>query len=290
MGGIGNKPDDIWSKLNFYYRNYFLNKIPYFDRIRGTTRVSLELEGLSMGKDAYIDEEPTPAVEEDWDNLIILDACRYDLYKEVVGEGESRYSAGGGTVEFFEKNFSEGDYSDTVYISANPNMTDRIFQEHTGRKADNIFHTVYKTYETDWDEEQKTVMPQPVVRDAKNAEKLFPDKNKIIHFMQPHHPFVTRDFDEPGFSDSFIEGANYDTIWDMTKKGKVDHNEVVEAYKENLEYVMEHVRKLAEELEGKTVITSDHGNFVGEGYIYGHRVGSKAKALREVPWHIIKEK
>lgn len=49
---------------------------------------------------------------------------------------------------------------------------------------------------TDWDEKSGVVRPEPLIRDAKNARKLFPDKKIIVHFMQPHVPFLTSDIEQ----------------------------------------------------------------------------------------------
>lgn len=43
----------------------------------------------------------------------------------------------------------------------------------------------------------------------------------------------------------------------------------------------------AEVVQGKTVLTSDHGNLVGENNLYGHPAESKAKVLREVSWKVV---
>ena len=47
-------------------------------------------------------------VDEEWDYLIILDACRYDTFKEInnlVGKLEYRYSRGSSTSECLQENF-----------------------------------------------------------------------------------------------------------------------------------------------------------------------------------------
>jgi hypothetical protein len=47
--------------------------------------------------------------EEEWDNLIILDGCRYDLFESVnsiSGDLESRTSAGTESAQFLRKNYT----------------------------------------------------------------------------------------------------------------------------------------------------------------------------------------
>src|SRR6056297_529711 len=55
----------------------------------------------------------TRVMDEDWDNLIILDACRYDMFAEQVdldGELESRISLGSTSEEFLEQNFGDNTF------------------------------------------------------------------------------------------------------------------------------------------------------------------------------------
>lgn len=54
-------------------------------------------------------EDGVDVFTEDWDNLIILDACRYDMLESASIEGtlEHRISRGSNTVEFLFGNFTE---------------------------------------------------------------------------------------------------------------------------------------------------------------------------------------
>lgn len=52
-------------------------------------------------------------MNKDWDNLIILDACRHDLYEEMKREKiDKRVTLGSTSKEFIEKNF--GDSHDDI--------------------------------------------------------------------------------------------------------------------------------------------------------------------------------
>lgn len=223
--------------------------------------------------------------EKELGNLIILDACRHDLFEEAVGESDYRYSLGSTSTEFIERNFSEGDWSDTVYVTANPHFHASHFEELTGRKAEEVFHEVFHVYETDWNEDERTIMPEDVARDAKTAAKLFPDKKLIIHFMQPHYPFLESNMEESGIR--MVDGKDGRTIWDRAENGEVEDAEVWRAYKKNLEIVIECVYELQEDLQGETAVTADHANLFGEGGIYGHPGGVDAEPLLKVPWYVI---
>lgn len=66
---------------------------------------------------------------------------------------------------------------------------------------------------------------------------------------------------------------------------------VIDAYHENLDEVLPAVKHLLEELKGKTVVTSDHGNMLGERASpfpvreWGHPRGLYMVGLIMVPWH-----
>jgi hypothetical protein len=269
-------------KLNKYYiRAYYR----WLKGKRGFWRVKRELTELLL-RDRIEDFETDPITELEWDNLIILDAARHDLYEEVNGETDSRITVGSQSTEYIEKTFSEGDFSDTVYITANPFFNEKKFEEITGRKLEDVFHEVFHTYMEDWNEEENTVMPESLVRDAKTAEKLFPDKKKIIHFMQPHYPFIGSDFSSKGLNPDLGREERELSLWQRAELGEYDREELWDAYRENLEFVMPAAEELAGELEGRTAITADHGNLVGEQGTYGHPRGLKVKELRKVPWDV----
>ena len=72
----------------------------------------------------------------------------------------------------------------------------------------------------------------------------------------------------------------------------VDDAVIWEAYRENLELVLPHVERLLDTIPGKTVVTSDHGNMIGESSFpvpvreYGHPDGIYTPELVTVPWHV----
>lgn len=62
---------------------------------------------------------------EDWDNLILLDACRYDYFESQInieGELKSAISRGGHSWEFMQGNFVGREFHDTIYVTANPHV------------------------------------------------------------------------------------------------------------------------------------------------------------------------
>jgi len=269
------------------YKKYRYSIYPRVKHLRGTTRLLKTLEKLSLkGVEEADISQAESMFDRDWDNLIVLDGCRYDTYKELRPETEKRVSMGSCSADSIKNTFSEGDFSDTILITANPHFHSSKFEELTGRNIEETFFMTYHTYQTDWNEEENTVIPESVVRDALSAENLYPDKKKIIWFMQPHHPFIG--FEEgKGFQQDIDIDVTHDSIWGLAERNKVSKEKVLEGYRNNLEYVLEETDKLTKDLSGKTVITSDHGNLIGENNRYGHPCKSKAKPLRKVPWEEI---
>lgn len=236
----------------------------------------------------------TRVMKEDWDNLILLDACRYDMFEERVdleGELESRISLGSTSEEFLERNFGDDTFHDTVYVNTNPYLP-RL------RLDDGTFHAVVDLLD-EWNPELQTVHPETVVNAARDALTEFSSKRLIIHFMQPHVPFIGeigQQISAKGWGSEQSEGdLTGRTVWQQLREGSYDDEDLVwKAYYENLDIVLSYVDGLLEDLPGRTVISADHGNLVGERLYpvisrrrYGHYYGVYTPELVKVPWFVI---
>ena len=234
---------------------------------------------------------------QDWDNLIILDACRADLFEETIDFDRKNYkriiSRGSTTIEWLEKNFKGRKFYDTIYVTANPFVS---------LKVGDSFYKIVEVWKTAFDEKVGTVLPKDVMKYALKSFKE--DKRLIVHFMQPHYPFITIKKDwRDGLKFLTMEalyGSNYlqktslkkhpIDVFEALQMGLIDKNKVWKGYKSNLELVWKYVRKLIEKLSGKTVVTSDHGEMIGERILflpirgYGHPRGIRNPELIEVPW------
>lgn len=208
--------------------------------------------------------EAIHVMDEDWDNLIVLDACRADYFEQVANFNRydnygSRISLGSHSSEWTRRNFQGKKFGDTVYVSANP---------HTSLEASDSFHHIYELWETDFDDEVGVVRPDTVRDMAVEAHERFPNKRLIIHFMQPHGPFLGSD----------IEVTDESSYW--------------WAYTENLEYTLPFVHDIINAVTGKTVVTADHGQAYTGGIkdvlgIGGHKPRLRFPSLVEVPWAVV---
>ena len=217
-----------------------------------------------------------------WDVLVILDACRADMYRRIVNEkAGSVWSCASQSDEWIEKNFNlhyEGETLNTAYITGN------VFSKDL---SEDDFALLDEVWRYGWDEELGTVPPRPITDRAIRVNRSQSFERVIIHYMQPHIPFIGGD--EPiGSMDLDYFGAEREAkdgnLWEEAMLGKWDKAVLWEAYDENLRYVWEDVQLLLNNISGKAVITADHGNALGEWGMWGHRRGIPIRAMREVPW------
>ena len=237
-------------------------------------------------------------MDEDWDNLVLLDACRFDQFKRlntIDGKLQVRRSLGSATPEFLTKNFKGTTYHDTVYVTANP--------MYRTRNLEHVFYEVIDVWESEWDDQLKTVRPEKMAKATLEAHDKFPNKRIISHFMQPHYPFIgdsAREIgDHAGYEWAYrhVQGEDatrdHSTVWTLLDQGDVNREVVWRAYDENLEIVLPHVERLVNTFDGKTVVTSDHGNLVNERItpfgkrVSGHPIETYTDELRKVPWLVI---
>jgi len=228
-------------------------------------------------------------MEEDWDTLIILDACRYNLFKKentLAGQLSRRISRGSHTSEFLRGNFDGGTFHDTVYTTASPQLAKRR------NEIDVEFHAVENIWHGDqWDSEKRTVPPEVMTKAGIESHNTYSRKRHIVHYIQPHYPFIGYDFDNGA---STVGQKGHD-IWEQLIRGRVDipPETIWEAYRDNLKLVIEAVHQLIGQINGKIVVTSDHGNMIGEQSApfpiteWGHPPGIYTKELITVPWLIV---
>jgi hypothetical protein len=245
-------------------------------------------------------DEPFDLMAEDWDNLILLDACRADVYQEQTPFStavETRLSCGSGTPEFIQRNFVGEQHHDTVYLSSNP---------YVSLLNQGAFHEVIPLLD-EWDENQRTVPPGNVTAAARAAAERFSDKRLIVHFMQPHTPHLgptatrlrenleLRGWDHDHVEEGTSTRTDGTTIWDLVRTGEMTHETLRQSYRENLDIVLDEVQKLVPILSGKTVVSADHGEMLGERLFafgpkeFGHTVGLLTEELRMVPWQVVKD-
>lgn len=260
--------------LGKIYTNYNHRLKPLISNLSGVFWLNRQLAYLNNLLVDKPNGEVFRPVDREWDVLIVLDACRYDYYKEFFPDSGKRVSQASHSREYFQENFSSDSFQEVVYISANPHVSPDQFRQSTGRELKNVFDRVYHLSLEDWDETLGVVPPSALTEKALQVENKRPEKRKIIHFMQPHAPYIN-ETDVNGFMDVI--------------NGDKSVKDLCGAYKRNIEVIMPELEKLKEKMSGKIVVTADHGELLGEYGMYSHPYGVRAKELREVPWHVIKD-
>jgi hypothetical protein len=246
-------------------------------------------QSLFSNSSTPYNEQGIDIVEEDWDTLIILDACRFDTFEDLAGHLPGTLkkveSKAPKTIQFLRANFSDRELYDTVYVTANPQLYRVQNREYDVEPINVSFHDQIEIWQDNWDDDHRTVMPDVVTNEARKAAERYPNKRLIIHYLQPHAPYVG-----PTGIEEFP--TQYLNFWKSFKEGKFDVSleTAKRAYRENIEIVLPYVADLLSELEGKTVVTADHGELLGDRDYpipirrYGHLSNRYLPALIEVPW------
>lgn len=218
---------------------------------------------------------------DDWDILIILDACRSDTMKQVsadyewISEVGTRYSVGPDSPTWMDRTFTmtdDSELSETAYVTANPYSDYHAPQDRLAR--------LEEVWKYAWDDKIGTVPPRPVTDAGINIAQQ--DYSRvIIHYMQPHFPSIPTNLgykiNKSGDGDEWIWNSNID---DNPTKQKI-----YSAYEDNLRYVLDEVSILINNLSSdRVVITADHANAFGEHGIWGHPKNQPAPIVLRVPW------
>ncbi len=252
------------------------------DGLRASARPAYHkaLQGVTWLRDPGIS-----VYDREWDLLVVVDACRLDLMREVapgygfagaVGAVRSLDSA---TLGWMRKTFSPAradETAETAYVCGNP------FSATALDPAD--FGALEEVWRDVWTE-PGTVAPRAITdRTVALARERDPDR-LIAHYMQPHCPFLSR----PGLSrgkrrDRFGD-QSWPDVWERLRAGDLDRETVWAGYRENLALALDEVELLLANVDAdRAVVTSDHGNALGEWLVYGHPPGLPLDSLRTVPW------
>lgn len=276
-------------------------------------------------------------INEHWDYLIILDACRYDYFDRMhrdyfEGRLMKKKSTGSCTNEWRDKSFPDY-YDDIVYISANPQISTNL--PVYGYLAGDHFHKVHEVWKTGWDSQSGTVLPETLTNAAIDIIRKTPGKRFIIHYIQPHAPYLMDEIEPHGYdkgdihADRTLAGSdryrkpsavkgwllkkltalfkntniltNYPE-WILRQllfmppgcamdaaRRKYGRKMLPKAYEATLRRTLAQAAVLLKHLTGRIIITSDHGELLGEHRRYAHPYGSLDPTLIEVPWLTIEK-
>jgi hypothetical protein len=221
---------------------------------------------------------------EDWDHLVVLDACRYDLFAEfaprhsaygLIDAVDAVYSNASCTPVWLSRTIGgtpPATLAEVRYVSCTPFITG----VDTSHLAD-VEHVWRYAYDPD----AGVTTPGAVTDAAIESYRADPSLRSVIHYVQPHAPFLhcVGKYDSRGDEDGGTQN-----IWHGLRDGTYDPADVWRDYGRNLLTVLDHVETLVRNLGGDVVVTSDHGNAFGEYGIYGHPRHVPIPPIRRVPW------
>lgn len=217
-------------------------------------------------------------MEKDWDNLILLDSYRADYfrrYSSLEGELSTVVSKGNWSLEFVVKNFQESEYRDTIVITGN-----QWYQKYS-KLDENTFHTLINPVNVA--EERTTTDQDPVIEAALEAIERYPNKRVIVHLLKPHEPHKGEKKDQ---FETAIENEQAPGMMELYRKDIISKEILEQSYIDTIEYIENKIQTLLVELDGKTVVSSDHGENLGEvqhGMMQlAH--GNPTPECRFVPW------
>ncbi|WP_253739108.1 hypothetical protein [Halohasta salina] len=273
MGIIPGITDRLKTEIN---RFGFVDGIRYWKR-----QASIRSQNNVIGVNVY---------ERDWDALILLDACRVDELKrqsckfEFLSDFNQIPSVATHSPSWMSNTFANitpTELDNTAYITANP-FSEEIPEVQKVEFLDHVWK--YAT-----DSSLNVVPPRPVTDRAIKLARSQSYDRLIIHYMQPHAPFIRQSDDD---IETILEGNQSENdygeglgVWPAIYAGHVDLDEAIEAYRETLAFVLNDVALLLENLDAPdTVISADHGQLFGEQGIYGHPPDMPLPPLQNVPW------
>jgi hypothetical protein len=253
---------------------------------------------LSVLETIYGEHDGIHVMHEDWDNLIILDACRHDIFKQVNnldGNLSSKKSRGTATAQFLRRNFVGHQAYDTLYVTDNAVVG-------TVSESLNLFKLVGLWGDTEAGTDvgdgvvQRLINPELVVDKTIEMHERYPNKRIIAHLLPPHQPYLVKDGEKLNIDSIY-------TTFEAARKGNLSAEDIKAVYAENVKHSLKYVSKLVMNLDGKTVVTSDHGELLGKKiprfaallhprwpfskrhyFRYGHYRYMPEPELVEIPW------
>lgn len=236
-------------------------------------------------------------VDQDEFVLIVLDACRYDAFRDQIttyleGRLHLVWAAGRWTADYSRRTWTRDD--DLTYLASVPVVSDFYFElrNMSYRPSDHI-HRLIPLWKTDWDRTIGTV-PPAAVTDAALAHADSPEATRLVaHYAQPHAPYVGATEilpweEEPGsmrhLLSEDIDRPNQ-RIYKRIQQGDISEVTLQRAYRDNLEAVLDEVVRLVHRVDCPVVITADHGEHLGERGRYLHE--EESCLIRQIPWFVV---
>ncbi len=189
--------------------------------------------------------------------------------------------------------------------------------------ANEHIEEVVDVWDHGWNDNLGTVPPESLTSSLQEHDDLVDRADRtVVHYMQPHAPYLSRGSGQKlkriqsgirkqGEGENGTAGGILSSVGDrirpkvesvlegsqlVQKSGlwlELDPLDVVrngtreaamDLYEENLRIVLESVADLIPKLDGRVVVTADHGEAFGEEGVWEHHIETHIPPLVEVPW------
>lgn len=255
--------------------------------IRGISTIGRSVANFCYNESKYHVSHRTRSTnifEREWDVLIILDCATIEMLRQIKSEYRfintvnKHISPGSCSNEWMRRTFTDA-YSDemkrTLHITANTSSEKHISTAQ--------FLDLIEVWKKGFDPEIGTIPASTVTNHAIHYYREYDPDRAIIHYMQPHLPFVQAEMDSNSVTPEGLDGGGL-TLKELNQHGYT-RQELWEASVENLRYALDSVETLLSNMSAnRVVITSDHGQAFGEEGIWSHPCHTYSDILVEVPW------
>ncbi len=243
----------------------------------------------------------THPYEQDWDALIILDACRVDALQELqdefsfINSVDSVTSVGSTSGEWMAHTFDRAyreEIAQTAMVTANVHsetvLRDRVVPPQyvaapftwpawNPVEPDSL-GLLDEVWRYEWDDELGTVPPRAITDQAITAGRMGEYDRMVVHYLQPHAPYLAANPDG-------TVTTTYEEPLKSLRKGNISRPEAWDAYLETLRLVLSDVELLIDNMDAeRVVLTADHGEAFGEVGFYEHPVCCPHPVVKKVPW------
>lgn len=225
--------------------------------------------------------------ESEWDVLVILDACRFDVLRRIANWPIAQVTSPGScTPEWLTAAQKAELFRDTAVITANP--------QYDKLSLDFSCESIHHSWDTDWSSKLQTTPPEPVL-DRVSTELESGTSQVIAHLEQPHWPYIVKlgDSWQPAYNDFgpwIVDGTEISSVQVAFERGLIDASLAQQAYSASVasiwDVLLDYIPSWVAE-GSSIVVTADHGETFGRlrdfGF-YEHPCGCHISSLTSVPW------
>jgi len=130
----------------------------------------------------------------DWDLCVLIDSCRYDVFKEkykmlnVKEKVKKAFSRCSCTREFLQKHLGR-EYVDIIYINHTVSLKYWI--------PNTKFFKLIEVWKTHWEYKKwGTILPKDMTDITVDMLKAYPEKRVMLHYVQVHPPYLSDEYSD----------------------------------------------------------------------------------------------